>query len=170
MNSKLSRGGRRLWVAAFLVTFAMGTVVVVAQTPAAADHHAVTAEPRPPHAWTTMDRRTAMLAGQKMTMADHNTMIAEMAAAEQKLADLIARMNAAQGDERVAAIAAVITELAEQRARMHRQMIRMQSQMMDHMKSHMSAMHGAGMMEKKMPAAPPPLAADADHAGHHLDR
>jgi hypothetical protein len=102
-----------------------------------------------------------------MMMADQNTTTAEMAAADQKLAFLVATMNAAQGDEKLSAIAAVITELAEQRARMQRQMMRMQSQMMDHMKAHMSE---AGMMEKNTPTAPSPSTGDADHAGHHPDR
>ena len=162
-----------MWAAVALVTAALSTATVLAQTPPSDGHHGFAAEPGPPHARTTMDGRTAMLAGQKMMMADQSTMMAEMVAADQKLADLVARMNAAQGDEKVSAMAAVITELAEQRARMQKQMMRMQSQMMDHMKAHMSGMHGAGVMEKKTPADPlpaPPPAGDADHSAHHPEK
>jgi hypothetical protein len=91
-----------------------------------------------------------------------------MAADDEKLAQLITTMNAAKGDQKVAAIAAVVNELAAQRTRMQAQMMRMQGGMMDQMMSHMAAMHGpGGMMNKK---APEPAAGEQDHAAHHPEK
>ena len=93
-----------------------------------------------------------------------------MAADDQTLAGLLTTMNAAKGDQKVAAIAAVVNELAAQRTRMQAQMMRMQGGMMDQMMSHMAAMHGpGGMMNKK---APEPAAGvgEQDHAAHHPEK
>ena len=96
-------------------------------------------------------------------------MMKMMAADDQKLAGLLTTMNAAKGDQKVAAIAAVINELAAQRTRMQTQM-RMQAGMMDQMMSHMAAMHGpGGMMNKKAPE-PPPGVSEQDHAAHHPEK
>ncbi len=77
-------------------------------------------------------------------------------------------MNAATGDRKVDAIAAVVTELAAQRKQMQEQM-RMQSGMMEQMMSRMSAMHGSGGMMQGTPA-PKTDATDPDHAAHHPDK
>ena len=124
-------------VGTVVVAAALSAVTVVGQTPAADGHHDGAAEP----ARTPM---CAMMAGQNM--ADQKTMMAKMAAADQKLEQLLAKMNAATADQKVAAIAAVVTELAEQRREMQAQMMRMH----------------AGM-------APKPTAAESggDHAAHH---
>lgn len=141
---------------AAMVIAAGTTTVVFAQAPAAPGHHEIAAEPAGPQA-------SAMMAGQ------HE--MAKMAAADKKLADLLARMNAAKGNEKVEAMAAVITELATQRMQMQEQMMRMQSGMMDHMMGHMSAMHGAsGMMKTAPPPTPAEKPADADHSAHHPEK
>ena len=93
--------------------------------------------------------------------AGDGQMMKNMAAADQKLSELVARMNTATGDEKVTAIAAVVAELTAQRA-----------QMQEHMRTHcagkMASMHGnAGMMHKAPDAAPK---AEPDHTAHHPDK
>jgi hypothetical protein len=97
--------------------------------------------------------------GGKM-MADRQTMMADMKAAQQKLDELVAAMNLATGSEKVDRIAAVVTELVAQ----HREMCR-------------RMMSGDMMTQKPMtqpspaPIAPPPPAAtgkpEDEHVGHH---
>lgn len=73
--------------------------------------------------------------------------MAKMTAADQKIADLVATMNAATGEERIAAMTAVINELMAQRKQMH---------------------ESCGMM-KKAPAAATE-ATDPDHGAHHPEK
>lgn len=115
-----------------LVLATGAAAVVLAQAPAAPAHHDAAAEPAKTQAGGMM--------------ADQKAMMAAMAAGDQKLTELVARMNAVKGDDKVAAIAAVVTELVAQHTRMHGQM-RMQG----------------GMMNKP---TPPPEPKD-DHAAHH---
>jgi hypothetical protein len=137
--------------AATMVIAAGATAVVLAQTPPADEHH-----------------RMAPNAAAGKMMTGQKEMMAKMAASEKKLTELLAKMNAAQGDEKVAAIAALVNELASQRIQMQ-QMMSMQTGMM----AHMSAMHGTGgMMNKKAPepapqAGEPP---DASHREHHPEQ
>jgi hypothetical protein len=66
-------------------------------------------------------------------------MMAEMKAAEARLDALVKDMNAASGNAKVTAIAAVVTELVAQQKSMHARMGQMHQQMMG----------GRGMMMKK---------------------
>src|SRR5262245_10920078 len=91
--------------------------------------------------------------------AERPQMMQNMAAADQKLSELVATMNAATGDKKVEAIAAVVSELVAQRKQMQEQM-RTQGSMMEQMMSRMSAMHGSGGMMKGTPEPK----TDADHA------
>lgn len=144
----------RLRFATTLIVVAASTTVVLAQSPAPAGHH---------------DSATEPSAGQATSPApQRQRMMPDMKAADQKLAELIATMNAATGDKKVDAIAAVVTELATQRKHMQEQM-RMQSGMMEQMMCQMSAMHGSGgtMKNTPQPKADP---ADADHAAHHPEK
>ncbi len=68
-------------------------------------------------------------------MADRQQMMANMTAMNKKLDDLVAKMDAARGTEKVDAIAAVVKELAAQRSQMGNQMMMMQGRMMEHMMS-----------------------------------
>lgn len=88
-------------------------------------------------------------------------MMRKMAAADQKLEQLLATMNAAKGEEKVAAIAAVVTELTAQRAAM-------QEHMRTHCAAMMASMHGAAPAAKKEPETG--AGREADHAGHHPDK
>jgi hypothetical protein len=63
-------------------------------------------------------------------MKMHEQMMAQMDAADAKLDALLKDMNAASGDAKVNAMAAVVTELVRQNRSMHEHMGRMHQQMM----------------------------------------
>jgi len=75
----------------------------------------------------------------KAMMAQHENMMAEMKAADQRLEDLVAKMNAASGQAKVDATAATVTEIAAQRKLMRDRMMAMHQGMMGHMMEHMQA-------------------------------
>ena len=72
-------------------------------------------------------------------MKMHEQMMAEMKTADAKLDQLVSDMNAATGDAKVAAMARVVTELANQQKTMHGRMGSMHEMMMG----------GGGMMMKR---------------------
>ena len=72
-------------------------------------------------------------------MADHEKMMTEMKAADQRLDDLVAKMNAASGMEKADATAAVVNEMVTQRRTMRDGMMKLQPGMMGHMMEHMQA-------------------------------
>ena len=97
---------------------------------------AVGAAPKgPPHSAQAAAPSPDMPGMMKM----HEQMLAEMKAADARLDALVKDMNAANGDAKVAAIAAVVTELATQDKSMHQHMSQMHQQMMS----------GRGMMMNK---------------------
>ena len=146
---------RRSRLGIALVAVAATTAVFLAQAPTVGGHNFSSAAPAGAPAAIAAERQQMM----KMMAVD-----------DQKLAGLLTTMNAAKGDQKVAAIAAVVNELAAQRTRMQAQMMRMQGGMMDQMMSHMAAMHGpGGMMNKKAPE-PAPGVSDQDHAAHHPEK
>jgi len=63
-------------------------------------------------------------------MKMHEQMMAEMKAADSRLDALVTEMNAATGDAKVNAMAAVVTELVRQQKSMHEHMGQMHQQMM----------------------------------------
>jgi peptidoglycan hydrolase CwlO-like protein len=69
--------------------------------------------------------------------AEHDKVVADMTAADQRLDDLVAKMNAASGQAKVDATAAVVTEIVAQRKTMRDRMMKMQDGMMGHMMEHM---------------------------------
>ena|SRR5712691_7045934 len=77
------------------------------------------------HAQTTYDHSTtpASTGPQQQAMANRQAMMANMQAAQKKLDDLVAQMNAATGFEKVDRRAAVITEMAAMRKDMCAQMM-----------------------------------------------
>jgi len=83
-------------------------------------------------------------------MAERQKMMANMKATDKQLDDLVAKMDAARGADKVDAIAAVVKAMVADRMRMREQMM-MQGGMMEQMMS--------------MPAGQNP--SDADHAAHH---
>ena len=102
---------------------------LAAQTPQ--EHqHAATAQATP---------QSGMTAKCQAMMAGHEKMMTEMKAADQKLDDLVAKMNSAPSPERADATAAVVTEMVAQRRTMQAGMMKMQQGMMSHMMEHMQA-------------------------------
>lgn len=95
-------------------------------------------------------------------MAKHEAMKAEMASLDAKLDALVVNMNAAKGDKKVDAMAAVINELAAQRKVMRGHMMAMGPQMMEHMMHH-------GDMAKSMSHCPMHSAApqEGEPPTHH---
>ena len=82
---------------------------------------------------------SAMDAKCQAMMAEHETMMADMNAADRRLDELVATMNAASGMEKMAATANVISEKVTQDRAMRDAMMKMQQDMMGHMMEHMQA-------------------------------
>ena len=92
-------------------------------------------------------------------MAKKNERMAKMQEADTQLQQKLATMNKAQGQAKVDAMAAILTQMVNQRAEMREQMMSMSDDGMKHMMGHMGnqdAMKNCPMMSK--PAA--------DHSGH----
>jgi hypothetical protein len=66
-------------------------------------------------------------------MAEKEKMMADMKAADQRLDDLVATMNTASGMDKMAATAAVVTEMVTQHRTMRDGMMKMQDDMTAHM-------------------------------------
>jgi hypothetical protein len=94
----------------------------------------------------------------KEMMAQHEKMAAGMKQADERLSELVTRMNAASGEAKVDATAATVTELVTQRRAMHEQMMSRHDRMMQHMGQHMqegaSSMQHCPMMRDGMHAQP----------------
>ena len=121
----------RVWSAVALMVAAGAATAVLAQAPATAGATPDGAAPA---------KGCAMMAPHKE----------QAAAAEQTLANLVARMNAATGAAKVDAIAAVVAELAAQRMPMKK-------------------MQGS-MTKEAPPPQPATTATEADHTGHHPEK
>ena len=80
-----------------------------------------------------------MMAKCQAMAAEHEKMMADMKAADGRLDDLVAKMNAASGPEKADATAAAVTEMVAQRKAMSGGMMKMQQGMMTHMMEHMQA-------------------------------
>jgi hypothetical protein len=140
-----------MWSAVAFAGVAGATAVVLAQAPGG---HQATAEP---------GKQAAT-----MTQGGMRMMMQRSADSDRKLAELVIRMNAARGDQKVAAIADVVTELVAERKQMHEQM-RMQAEMMERMMS----MHGTGGMMNKAPSqapVPTPAPQGDEHSTHHPEQ
>lgn len=133
---------QRMRPAVALMIAVLSTPAVLAQTSAPAGHKNDLGQSRPGAA--AVMRGQGDMADHKQKMAEQAAMMAKMAAADQKLADLVARMNAAKGEERIAAMAAVVNELVAQRKQMH---------------------GSCGMMNQAPTAVPD--ATEPDHGAHH---
>ena len=72
-------------------------------------------------------------------MAEHEKILAEMKAADQRLDELVSTMNSASGQAKVDATAAAVTEIVAQRKTMRDRMMQMRQGMMSHMMEHMQA-------------------------------
>ena len=92
--------------------------------------HAATAKAEP---------HSGMSAKCQAMMAEQQQVMTDVKAADQRLDDLIVKMNAASGMDKVAATATVVTELVTQRRTMQDGIAKMQHGMMGHMVEHMEA-------------------------------
>jgi septal ring factor EnvC (AmiA/AmiB activator) len=72
-------------------------------------------------------------------MADHEKMMAELKAADERLDALVAKMNAAPATGKAEATAAVVNEMVTQRRTMRDGMMKMEHGTMGHMMEHMQA-------------------------------
>lgn len=92
------------------------------------------------HVATDKAKPTSGMAAQcQAMMAEREKMMADLKAADQRLDDLVAQMNAASGMEKTAATAAVVTEMVGQRRVFRDRTMKMQQAMMVHMMEHMHA-------------------------------
>jgi hypothetical protein len=114
-----------LWAA----TVSAAAPEFVLQTPQE-PHHAATDAAKPP---------SGMEAMCQTMMAERDTLMTDMKAADQRLDGLVAAMNTASGMERMAATANVVTEMVTQRRTMRDARMKMQDGMMSHMMEHMQA-------------------------------
>jgi len=102
---------------------------IAAQTPPTHQHEAA-AEAKP---------ASAMDAKCQSMMAEHETMMVDMKASDQRLDALVATMSAASGMEKMAATASVVTERVTQDRAMRDAMMKMQQDMMRHLMEHLQA-------------------------------
>ena len=101
----------------------------LAQTPQEQQHAATdTAKPA-----------SGMAAKDQTMMAERAKMMADMKAADQRLDDLVAKMNTASGKEQMTATATVVAEMVTQQLTMRDGAMKMQHDMMGHMMEHMQA-------------------------------
>ena len=84
--------------------------------------------------------RMAMKDDSRPMMGNGHSMMADMKAGQEKLDDLIAKMNAATGPQKMDQMAAVLTELVAQQKAMHAHMMAMMG--------HDSAPHGTAPKEE----------------------
>ena len=110
--------------AAVVTSAVPGLAAQVPQEP----QHAATDKVKPP-----------MAAKCQAMMAEREKMMTDMKAADQRLDDLVAKMNTASGMEKMAATATVVTEIVTLRRTMRDGMMKMQQGMMGHMMEHMQA-------------------------------
>jgi hypothetical protein len=110
---------RVAWLAALAITLFMGGLAQQAVAKGQATPPAATGQAAP-----------AAAPGQMADMmARRQAMMTEMHAANQKLDDLVAKMNAAGGNDRIDAMAAVINELVAQHKNMGASMMSMSGMM-----------------------------------------
>lgn len=95
---------------------------------------------------SSMKPASGMPAECQAMMAEHEKMMTDMKAADERLDDLVAAMNAASGMEKMAATSTVVTEMVTQRRTMRDGMMKMQQGMMGHMMEHMQAAKGSMAM------------------------
>lgn len=115
---------------------AVSLVAVVISTPAhLRGQQTADAQQHEQHHFETAPTPAQAAAGQQGDMAK---MMAAMKANDQKVDDLVKKMNAAQGTAKVDAIAELLTVLVQDRRTMHESMISNMSQMMN----MMGMMHG----------------------------
>jgi hypothetical protein len=108
-----------------------------AQAAPAAHQHPAAAQAKP--AAGIAKPAAGMEAKCQAMMTEHEKMMAQTTAADARLDGLVATMNAATGQPKVDATAAVVSEVVAQRKAMREGMMSMEMDMMSHMMEHMQA-------------------------------
>ena len=123
--------------------------VVISATSGVAAQMPPMQEPAPAH---QMKAPSPMEAKCKAMMAEHETMMADMKVADQRLDGLVTKMNATKGMDLAPTIADVVTEMVTQHRTMRDAMMKGEHDMMMHMMEHMQAgkdsMASCPMMKK----------------------
>ena len=101
--------------------------------------HAQTPQPEHQHQQTPAKPSADMAEKCKAMMAEREKTMAEMKAADQRLDELVTKMNSASGQAKVDATAAAVTEIVAQRRTMRDRMMQMHQGTMSHMMEHMQA-------------------------------
>ena len=117
----------RNWIGPTALAAAVVIAPAFAQSTAAPTHDHGQAAP------AAHDHEQAAPAEKKGMMGhDHQMMTAEMKATDKRLQDLVSRMKTATGDQQIAAMADLLTQLVAEQTKMHHHMMEMHDQMMSH--------------------------------------
>jgi hypothetical protein len=109
------------------------------------------------HDPSAMGQKAPMAGPSQHTQAEHEPMMAEMKAMDARLDEKLTAMNASQGNAKIDAMAAVITEMVNQRKIMQQKMMMGQYAMMGQMSAHHSMRRMAECpMTPAKPGAPSP--------------
>ena len=108
---------KRLLIGAAIFTATVLVAPTVAQSAAQTPHD---------HQQATSAQKPGMM-GQ-----DHQRMMADMKTADDRLQELVSKMNAATGDQKIGVMADLLTQLVTNQKNMHQHMMAMHDQMMAH--------------------------------------
>lgn len=122
------------------------------------------AEQKP--AMTMPMQKDMAMAGCKAMMQRHQEMQASMKEKDDRLQQLVKDMNAARGSAKVDRMAAVVTELVNQRTQMREHMSAMMPQMMHHIVGHMQSGMMRGMSESMANCPMASQMAQGEHQHH----
>ena len=122
------------------VVMAGCAVIALSSTPMVS---AQTAPQHKPAATADAKPAAGMPAKCQAMMAEREKMMADMKVADQRIDDLVAKMNNASSAEKTAATAAVVTEMVAQRRAMRDGTMKMQHGMMGHMMEHQHGRKGS---------------------------
>ena len=111
---------------------------------------------KPPMNGKMMKQCQAMMEQKKKMMAD-------MKAQDTELTAQVAKMNSAPEDKKLDLVAAVVTQMVEQRTAMNARMAKMKDEMMNHMMEHMQ------MGKESMAQCPMMKGMDEKSAGDHKE-
>ncbi len=103
----------------------LGIALVIGLLAGAGYAQQTTGSAQTPPAQQTTPKPDAM--GSGMMDQEHGKMMADMKAADEKLRQLVTKMNAATGDQKVSAMAEIVTQLVDEQLSMHQRMMQMMS-------------------------------------------
>ncbi len=100
------------------------------------------------------------------SMAAHHEMHAAMAKMDTNLTELVLAMQEATGDQKIEALAELVTELVGQHASMHLMLLQVQPQVLGHVAEHMASGMGSGVKQSiaECPMMKQPASSHKDHS------